>query len=57
MATIAQEIQDKLAMLETVYATEKAKLEADLAAIGPLASHEIESLKTWMQAALRHLGL
>jgi hypothetical protein len=56
MATIKQEIVAKLANLEGAYAAEKSKLEGELAAIGPLAEHEIESLKSWMQAALRHIG-
>lgn len=57
MASIHEEITAKLANLDAAYTSEKRKLEADLAAVGPLAEHEIESLKLWLQAAVKHLGL
>jgi len=57
MPTIREEIQAKMNNLEAAYAVEKAKLEADLAAIGPLAEHEVESLKTWVAAVVKHFGL
>jgi len=57
MPTIREEIQAKVHSLEAAYGVERAKLEADLAAIGPLAEHEVESLKTWVAAVVKHFGL
>jgi hypothetical protein len=57
MSTIRQEIEAKIANLDAAYTAEKGKLVADLAAIGPLAEHEIEALKSWIAPALKLLGL
>jgi hypothetical protein len=56
MATLRELFASRLTGLESAFADEKAKLESDLAEVGPLAEHDVQSLLSWMQAALKHIG-
>ena len=51
--TIRQEIEAEIAALEA----KKAELVESLANMGPLAEHELESLKSWIQAIAKRIGL
>jgi len=56
MPTVRQEIETKIANLDAAYNAEKSKLTEELVAIGPLVEHEVESLKSWVAALLKHFG-
>jgi len=55
--TLNEHFRAKLAAIEAAAAQEKAKVEAEMASVGPLIEHEIESLKAWVQAVGQHIGL
>ena len=55
--TLKEHFQAKLAAIEAAAAQEKAKVEAEIASVGPLVEHDIEALKAWVQAAVHHIGL
>ena len=55
--TLKEHFQAKLAAIEAAAAQEKAKVEAEIASVGLLIDHDIEALKTWVQAAVHHIGL
>lgn len=68
MATLGSIIQSRMSALDTAYQTERAKLQADLANLGPLLDREEAELKAWfsneesifasfIQSAKTHLGL
>ena len=54
---LKEHFAQKLANLEVAYTTEKAKIEAEMAGVGPLVEHDIESLKLWIANAAAHLGI
>ena len=55
--TLQETLSAKLTSLEAAYTTEKAKIEADIAALqssGWLAQ-DIEAVKSWIAAVAKHL--
>ena len=55
--TLKEHFQAKLAAIEAAAAQEKAKVEAEIASVGPLIEHDIEALKTWIANAAKAIGL
>jgi len=52
--TLKEHFAAKLAAIEAAAAQEKAKVEAEMAEVGPFIEHEIEQLKTWIAAVAKH---
>ena len=55
--TLKEHFQAKLAAIEAAAAQEKAKVEAEIASVGPLIEHDIEALKAWVASCGPSIGL
>jgi hypothetical protein len=55
--TLKEHFAQKLANLEAAFVAEKAKIEAEMAGVGPLVEHDIDALRQWIANAAAHLGL